>query len=45
LLEVDLLKQRLKEDPNFELTAKQKNLLEREERYQQHKKEFYTKNP
>jgi len=45
LREVETLQQQLKEDPSFSLTENQKDLLQRVEKYQQYKQEFYQKNP
>lgn len=45
LREVETLQQQLKEDPSFSLTENQKDLLQRVEKYQHYKQEFYQKNP
>jgi len=43
LQEVKMLK--LKRDSNYKLTEKEERLLKREEKYQQHKQEFFKNNP
>ena len=45
LREVEMLQEQLKRDSNFQLTEKEKSLIQRAERYQQHKEEFYKNNP
>ena len=45
LRETEVLNQKLTENPKFRLTEKEKNLLERAEKYEQHKSEFYQNNP
>lgn len=45
LREVKTIQEQLKEDPKFPLTEKEKNLVQRAEKYEQHKNEFYQNNP
>jgi len=45
LLEIETIQEQLREDPNFPLTEKEKNLLQRAEKYEQYKNEFYQNNP
>jgi hypothetical protein len=45
LREVETLKQQLKQDPSISLTEKEKNMIQRAEKYQQYKKKFYQDNP
>jgi hypothetical protein len=45
LREAEALNQKLKEDPKFQLTDNDKNLIQREEIYQQHKLDFDKNNP
>jgi hypothetical protein len=40
-----MLQEQLKTDSNFQLTDKEKSLIERAERYQQSKQEFSKNNP
>jgi len=44
LREVEMLQEQLKTDSNFQLTDKEKSLIERAERYQQYKQEFSKNN-
>jgi hypothetical protein len=43
--EFEMLQEQLKTHSNFQLTDKQKNLIERGEKYLQHKQEFSKNNP
>jgi len=43
--EAEALKQKLKEDPKFQLTEKEKNMIQRAEKYQQSKNQYYQNNP
>lgn len=45
LREVETIQERLREDPNSPLTEKEKNLIQRAEKYEQHKNQFYQNNP
>jgi hypothetical protein len=45
LAEAKMLKEKLKTDYNYKLTEKEERLLKREEKYQQHKQEFFKNNP
>jgi hypothetical protein len=45
LREVEALQEKLKENPNFPLSEKQKNMLQRADKYQQYKNKFYQNNP
>ena len=45
LREVEAIQEQLKEDPNFPLTEKEKNMIQRAEKYQQYKNKFYQNNP
>jgi hypothetical protein len=45
LREAEALKQKLKEDPKFQLTEKEKTMIQRAEKYQQYKNQYYQKNP
>ena len=44
LREAEVLNQKLKEDPSFQLTEREKNLLQRAESYETHKAEFNKNN-
>lgn len=44
LREAEMLQEQLKVDSNFQLTDKEKSLLERAQKYETHKKEFYKNN-
>jgi len=44
LREVETIQELLKEDPNFSLTENQKDLIQRAEKYKQHKNKFYQNN-
>ena len=41
LREVETLQEQLKQDPSISLTEKEKNMIQRAEKYQQYKKKFY----
>lgn len=41
LREVETIQERLREDPNSPLTEKEKNMIQRAEKYQQYKNKFY----
>lgn len=43
--DVQMIRDKLKDDPNFVLTDQQKSLLERAQKHEAHKKEFYKNNP
>lgn len=43
--ETEALRQKLKQDPNFQLTEKEKVLLQRAEKYKEYKDKFYQNNP
>ena len=45
LREAEALKHKLKEDPKFQLTEKEKTMIQRAEKYQQYKNQYYQKNP
>lgn len=45
LLQTNILQKQLKTDYNFQLTDKQKNLIEQAEKYLLHKQEFSKNNP
>ena len=45
LREVETLQEQLKQDPSISLTEKEKNMIQRAEKYQQYKNEFYQNNP
>ena len=45
LREVEAIQERLKEDPKSPLTEKEKNMIERAEKYQQYKTQYYQNNP
>ena len=45
LREVKTIQEQLKEDPNFPLTEKEKNMIQRAEKHQQYKNKFYQNNP
>jgi hypothetical protein len=45
LREVEAIQERLKEDPKFSPTEKEKNLIQRAEKYQQYKDKFDQNNP
>ena len=45
LREAEALNQKLKEDPKFQLTDNDKNLIQRAEKHQQHKLDFDKNNP
>ena len=45
LREVETIQEQLREDPNFSLTENQKDLIQRAEKYKQHKNQFYQNNP
>jgi hypothetical protein len=45
LREVEAIQERLREDPKSPLTEKEKNMIERAEKYQQYKTQYYQNNP
>ena len=45
LREVETLQEQFKQDPSISLTEKEKNMIQRAEKYQQYKNEFYQNNP
>jgi len=45
LREVEAIQERLRENPNSSLTEKEKSLLQRVEKYQQCKTQYYQNNP
>jgi hypothetical protein len=45
LREAEVLKAQLEVDPNFQLTDKEKNLIQRAKTYQEHKLNFEKNNP
>jgi hypothetical protein len=45
LREVETLQEQLKQDPSISLTEKEKNMIQRAEKYQEYKKKFYQDNP
>lgn len=45
LREVEGIQEQLREDPKSPLTEKEKNIIERAEKYQQYKTEYYQNNP
>ena len=45
LREVEAIQERLREDPQSPLTEKEKNMIERAEKYQQYKTQYYQNNP
>ena len=45
LREAEALKQKLKKNPKFQLTEKEKNMIQRAEKYQQFKNRYYQNNP
>jgi hypothetical protein len=45
LREVLILQEQLKQDPSISLTEKEKNMIQRAEKYQQYKNKFYQDNP
>jgi len=45
LREVEAIQERLREDPKSALTEKEKNLIQRADKYQQHRNKFYQDNP
>lgn len=45
LREVETLQEQLKQDPSISLTEKEKNIIQRAEKYQQYKNKFYQDNP
>lgn len=45
LREVEGIQERLREDPKSPLTEKEKNMIERAEKYQQYKTQYYQNNP
>ena len=45
LREVETLQEQLKQDPSISLTEKEKNMIQRAEKYQQYKTQYYQNNP
>jgi DNA-binding protein H-NS len=45
LREVETLQEQLKQDPSISLTEKEKNMIQRAEKYQEYKNQFYQDNP
>lgn len=45
LREVEAIQEQLKQDPSLSLTEKEKDMLQRAEKYQQYKNKFYQNNP
>ena len=45
LREVETLQEQFKQDPSISLTEKEKNMIQRAEKYQQYKNKFYQDNP
>jgi len=45
LREVETLQEQLKQDPSLSLTEKEKTMLQRAEKYQEYKSQFYQNNP
>jgi hypothetical protein len=45
LREIETLQNQLKQDPSISLTEKEKNMIQRAEKYQQYKNKFYQDNP
>ena len=42
---LELLSYKVREDPKYPLTEKEKNLLQRAEKYKEYKEKFYQNNP
>jgi hypothetical protein len=45
LREVETIQERLRDDPNYRLTEKEKTMIQRAEKYEQYKNQFYQNNP
>jgi hypothetical protein len=45
LREAEILKAQLEVDPNFQLTKKEISLIQRADKYQQYKNQYYQNNP
>jgi hypothetical protein len=45
LREVETIQKKLKEDPKFPLTEKERSLIQRADKYKQYRNKFYQDNP